>query len=117
MGRGPPRPERGPTSPQLAIFTDGGRAPEQRKQVMAGPAGDPETPCQAGAEAEANRRLLRLFRATRPEEPSPQAWEQSLTRLESALLGGALRGETPYHRRAPAPAATGSAASIGREQS
>src|SRR5262249_53704414 len=60
---------------------------------------------QADPEAEANCRLLRLFRASRPEEPAPDAWERSLTRIEWALLA------------LPAPVATGSVATIRRERS
>jgi hypothetical protein len=54
--------------------------------VRAWLAGHPEA--QAAAEAVANRRLLRLFRGSRPKGPSPAAWEQLLTRLVSALLAG-----------------------------
>ena len=117
MSRGPISPEQGPTPQQLAVFTDGGLAPEQRKQLRAWLAGHPEAPGHAGAGAEANRRLLRLFRASRPEEPSPDAWEQLLTRIESALLaGGAPPRDARPVQALPAPVATGSVASTGREQ-
>ena len=117
MSRRPSSPEQGPTPQPLAAFTDGGLAAEQRKQLRAWLAGHPEAPGHAGAGAEANRRLLRLFRASRPERPSPDAWEQLLTRIESALLaGGAPPGNAGPVQALPAPVATGSVASFGREQ-
>jgi hypothetical protein len=62
--------------------------------------------------------LLRLFSASRPEEPSPDAWERCLTRIESALLAGCAPPGNPRAAQAlPALVATGSVASIRREQS
>jgi hypothetical protein len=95
MRRRPISPEQGPTSQQLAAFTDGGLAPEQQKQVRAWLVGHLQAPAQAGAEAEANHRLLRLLRASRPKEPSPDAWEQLLTRIESALMARGRPREMP----------------------
>jgi anti-sigma factor RsiW len=116
MSRGPISSEQGPTPQQLAVFTDGGLAPEQRKQVRAWLANHPEAQAQADAEAEVNRRLFRLFRATRPEEPSSGAWEECLTRIASALLGGgAPPGNARPGQALPARMATGSLASIRRE--
>ena len=69
-------------------------------------------------QTETNRRLLRLFSATRPEEPSPDVWEECLTRIESALLAGcAPPGNARPVQALPAPVATGSVALIRREQS
>jgi anti-sigma factor RsiW len=118
MSTRPISPERGPTSKQLAIFTDGGLAPEQRKQVRAWLAGHPEAQAQADAQAEANRRLLRLFSASRPTEPSPNAWAQSLRRIKWALLAGCA---PPRNVRSvpalPGRVATGRVTRIRREQS
>ena len=117
MSSRPISPEQGPTSQQLAVFTDGGLAPEQRQQVRAWLVGHPEAQAQADAEAEANRRLLRLFSATRPEEPSPDTWEETLTHIEAALLAGcAPPGNARPVQVLPAPVATGSVASIRRKQ-
>jgi anti-sigma factor RsiW len=117
MSRRPISPEQGPTPQQLAAFAEGGLAPEQRKQVRAWLASHPEVQAQADAEAEANRRLLRLFSATRPEEPSPDAWEASLTRIEAALLAGcAPPGNARTVQALPAAVATGGVASIRRGQ-
>ena len=112
MSSRPISPEQGPTSQQLAVFTDGGLAPAQRQQVRAWLAGHPE------ARAQANRRLLRLFSASRPEEPSHDAWEETLTRIEAALLTGcAPPGNARPVQALPAPVATGNVASIKRKQS
>jgi hypothetical protein len=90
MSTRPIRPEQGPT-------------PHQRA---------------AGVQAEGNRRLLRLFRASRPAEPSRAAWERSLRRIALALLAGcAPPGNARAVQALPAPVATGSVASIRREQS
>jgi hypothetical protein len=62
--------------------------------------------------------VLSLFNATRPEEPSPDAWEETLTRIEAALLARcAPPGNARPVQALPAPVATGSVASIRREQS
>jgi anti-sigma factor RsiW len=111
-------PEQGPTSRQRAAFTDGGLTPEQCNQVRAWLAGHPNARTRAVALAEADRHLLRLFRASRPEEPSPDTWEQSLLRIESALLvGDGWRGNAERVQALGAPLATGTVASIRREQS
>jgi hypothetical protein len=117
MSTRPISPEQGPPFRQLRVFPNRGRAPERRKQVRAWLAGYLEAPAEA-AEAEADRRLLRLFRASRPERPSLAAWEQSLTRIESALLAGwASRGKARPVQALPASVATGRVASIRREHS
>jgi hypothetical protein len=115
MSRRPISPEQGPTPRQLAAFTDDERA---REQVRVWLAGHPEAQTQADAEAEANCRLLRLFSATRPDEPSPEAWEATLARIESALLaGGAPRRSARPVQALATPTATGRVASIRRERS
>jgi hypothetical protein len=73
MSTRPVSPEQGPTSEQ---------------EVRAWLAGHPEAQARVDAEAEANRRLLRLFCASRPTEPSPDAWARSLRRIKWALLAG-----------------------------
>jgi hypothetical protein len=60
--------------------------------------------------------LLSLFDATRPEEPSPDAWEEILMRIEAALLGEcAPPGNARPVQALPAPMATGSVASIRKK--
>jgi anti-sigma factor RsiW len=118
MSSRPISPEQGPTSQRLAVFTDGRLAAEQSKQVRAWLAGHREAQAQADAETEANRRLLRVFSATRPKEPSPAACEETLTRIEAALLARcAPPGNARPVQALPAPVATGSVASIRRKQS
>ena len=62
--------------------------------------------------------VVSLFKATRPEEPSPDAWEATLTRIEAALLAGcAPPGNVRPVQAHLAPVATGNVASIRRKQS
>jgi hypothetical protein len=118
MSRRPISPEQGPTSQQPTAFTDGELAPEQREPVPVWPADYPAAQAQADADAEANRCLLRLFSATRPEGPSPEAWGETLTWIKAALLAGcAPPGNARPVRALPALVTTASVASPRREPS
>jgi hypothetical protein len=52
--------------------------------------------------------VLSLFNATRPEEPSPDIWEEILTRIEAVLLAEcAPPGNARPVQDLPAPVAAG----------
>ncbi len=76
-------PERGPTPAELAAWADGELGPAEARRVEAWLADHPE----AGDDAEAGRRLVRLFRDQAPPEPSPAAWHDTLQRIHAGLSG------------------------------
>jgi hypothetical protein len=61
--------------------------------------------------------VLNLFNATRPEEPSPDAWEETLTRIAAALLAECIPPESarPVQAR-PALVATGNGEGSSHER-
>ncbi len=88
-------PEFGPTSQQLAAFADGELSAPAREAVQAWLATRPD----ARAEVEANRALLRAWRASPPDEPSPEAWE----RVQARIAAGASSGPGPIPLPRPRP--------------
>jgi anti-sigma factor RsiW len=76
-----PDPPHDPKPPELAAYVDGELGAAASGPVEAWLADHPE----AAAEVESQRRLLRLWRETRPPEPTEAEWAAILTRLEAAL--------------------------------
>jgi hypothetical protein len=68
----------------LGAYADGELPPGRRDQVEAWLGANPD----AAGEVEATRRLLRLWRANPPPEPSPAAWDTTLERIHAAVPAG-----------------------------
>jgi hypothetical protein len=79
MSNDPTNPD--PSLEQLAAFLDGELDPAAGSRVEAWLADNPP----AAAEIEGQRRVLRLWRANPPPEPSPAAWTAALSRVEAKL--------------------------------
>jgi hypothetical protein len=78
----PPRPE------LLAAYLDGELDAATRAEVEAWLAAHPD----AAAEVEGQRRVLRLWRATPPPEPTQARWTTVFLRIEAAVAGLPYRG-------------------------
>jgi anti-sigma factor RsiW len=95
-----PDPPHDPKPPELAAYVDGELDAASCGPVEAWLADHPE----AAAEVESQRRLLRLWRETRPPEPLEAEWATVLARLEAALPAAApwveARQRAARYRRA-----------------
>src|SRR5260370_29524221 len=81
-------PEPALPGPWLAAYVDGELGEAERARVEARLDSHPA----ARAEVEAQRRLGRWFEAGAAPEPAAHAWDDTLARLETALLPAGGRG-------------------------
>src|SRR3954463_1573502 len=100
-------PDRGATPEQVAAFVDGELDPGNSARVEAWLTDHPEM----AAEAEAWRRLARVWAETAPPDPGPAAWATTRARIEAALPARAPNRLRVSHR--PVWANLGPMAALG----
>jgi hypothetical protein len=89
-------PDRAPTPADLSAWADGELDADRAAQVESWLADHP----QAAAEADAARRIVGLYRAHPPAEPSPDAWLGVRQRIDAALAAPA-KPSGPWRTRWP----------------
>src|SRR5262245_29005621 len=78
-------PDRDPTPAELAAWADGELDEGTAAHVESWLADHPDALADTLAQGEADRRLVALFRAHPPADPSPTAWHDTRRRLDAAL--------------------------------